>query len=236
MNWSPLEQSFGILMSLFISIKQNFNSILYYEDHLSNESEYFKNSKIPEKSSSQVDTTIIDALRFQFILQVCSFLDEWDKFTGIKTSSEFDEKIRVIKRVVKPAKQAINKFPDLKRFRNEIIAHNYRDKNNEFTFNRINTYHIPNSNGEMYLILYCLKRMLDVLYANFPEESSTAHQLLLEEFKKKPVVNKVLEEDEINKKIEELEQEIDNRIWDIARFDINKAMIDGINSHFKDKK
>jgi hypothetical protein len=230
MNWSPLEQSFGILMSLFISIKQNFNSIIYYEDHLSNDSEYFKNSKIPKKSSSQVDTTIIDALRFQYILQICSFLDEWDKFTGIKTNSEFDEKIRVIKRVVKPAKQAINKFPDLRRFRNEIIAHNYRDKNNEFTFNRINTYHIPNNNGEMYLILYSIKRILDVLYSNFKEESANVYQLLQEEFKGKTSVYEALEEEEIKKIIEELDQEIDSRIWDIPRFDIITAISQATNN------
>ncbi|WP_461640003.1 hypothetical protein [Labilibaculum euxinus] len=227
---SPLEESFCILMLLFISIKQNFESSLYYDNYLSNDSERFSQFDFPEKSSSEVDTTIIDALRFQFLLQVCSFLDEWDDFTGVKAKSEFDERIKIIKTVVKPARKAIKRFKDIKKFRNEIIAHNYRDGNMKYSFHNLAFYNIPNSNGEMYLVLYSLGRMLDVLLTNFPNEYNIAHKLLLQELKKTPISRELMEENEIKKIIEEIENGIDDRIFDIPRFDIVSAVVDGINN------
>lgn len=230
LKWTPLEESIGILVSLYISINQKFYSIIYYEDNLSNDSFNFQQANLPTKDENEIDTAIIDALRFQILLETCSFLEEWDKFTGIKTDSEFATKIRIVKRVVKSAKKAINQFPDIKKFRNEIIAHNYRNKQNEFTLNNIAVYDIPNSISEIFIVVYALERMIGVLTTNFNDEYSNASSIILNEFGQKPKTKRSLTEKEVRSIIDQIEAGIDDKIFDIPRHDIVTSIEKAINS------
>ena len=212
MKWSPLEESIGILMSLYSSLDQKIQSLIYYEDYLTDDSTIFQKSNIPSKEQEPIDTTIVDALRFQFLIEVCSFLDEWDNFTGVKTNSEFESKIKNIKQVVKSARKGIKYFSDIKKFRNEVLAHNYRDSKKEFSLNKIAYYNIPNSISEMALVLYSLKRMLDILIANFPEVYARTHQILLNEFRETPTSREILSEEKIKSIIQEIEDGINDQI------------------------
>ncbi len=230
LKWSALEESIGILISLYSSLDQKILSMIYYEDYLADDSSPFQKSNIPSKGTEPIDATIMDAMRFQFLIEVCSFLDEWDKFTGVRTNSEFDSKIKIIKQGVKSARKGIRYFSDLKNFRNEVLAHNYRDSKKEYSLNKIASYNVPNSISEMALVLYSVKRMLDILITNFPEEYAHAHQILLQEFGSPPVSREILNEEKIMGIIQEIEDGIEDRIFDIPKYDIVTNLAESLNS------
>lgn len=170
---NELEKSLSVLLSLYVMIEQNYDALTYYEDIFSNNSEVFNNLGLPDKKELFVDEAINESLWFQIILKTCSFLEEWDKILGIITETEYKTKIRIIKRVVKPARKAIDNWKGIKSFRNEIIAHNFRNSKGEFKLHEIATYDCPQTNEELLYVVTFLNRMIQVLSFNLPIETQT---------------------------------------------------------------
>lgn len=168
---NELEKSLSILLSLYVMIEQNFDALTYYQDHFSEDSYLRKSMNIPDKKEFMIDEAITESLWFQIILKSCSFIEEWDKFLGTLTETDYKEKIHLIKKIVKPAKKAIEQWSDLKHFRNEIIAHNFRSKKREFKLYSIDSYDCPKTDGELYYLVAFLNRMIRVLSSNLPIET-----------------------------------------------------------------
>lgn len=89
------------------------------------------------------------------IILYCNFLEEYNKFFTVdKIDKKYTDRILNIKKKNKPALKRINKWKDLFDFRNQMVAHNFRIKNQSFfsdDFTKVE-YEIPNTNSEKNLI------------------------------------------------------------------------------------
>lgn len=142
-----------------------FNTvILTYRDN----EEYLNKVKLPGFYSDAPFTKAVSGFlqNYQIII-ICSLLDEFDKqFIPLKYP-EHSEKILKVKEITKPIKKRINKWKDLKNYRNYILAHNLREKDISIFSEKYTkkTYKIPYSNSEHYLL-----GELAILIINFTTE------------------------------------------------------------------
>ena len=72
------------------------------------------------------------SLTYYLILESVSFLEEFNKHLYHIVEPHHKEQIKKLKKVTSPIITQIHKWGDLKKFRNEIIAHPWRDKNLNF--------------------------------------------------------------------------------------------------------
>jgi hypothetical protein len=89
--------------------------------------EYFTILKAEHQNKSSV---VYAAVSGQVLLQACSFKEEWRTFLGLQ-----EEKVRIAK--VRSKAQSfgkrINQWTDLEKLRNTFIAHNFRDKSDNYS-------------------------------------------------------------------------------------------------------
>lgn len=165
---TDLKSSLKVLVILYVMIKQDFDALLYYEDNIS-EDIIDRNVVLIAPKDKILDTTIVDSLRFSIVLKACSFLEEWDQFLGVRNEPEIIERLMIVKKTVVKARRAINYWKDLKGFRNEIIAHNFRGKDNEVRIDMLGKYDCPQTITELYFLIAFLNRMINVLAGCFKE-------------------------------------------------------------------
>ena len=144
-------ESFKTIVHLGTHI-QFFNTVIYsYRDN----EDYINQIKLPGfYENAPFSKAVSGFLQNYSIIIICSFLDELDKeFTPIK-HPDYAERILKVKNIIKPIRKRINKWTDLKNFRNYILAHNLREKDlSIFSEDYIKkTYKIPFSNSEHYLL------------------------------------------------------------------------------------
>lgn len=215
-KFNKVEESIYTLLSLSILIVQAFESLIGEEDILNSD------FKLEEYTFHDLVTdTIHEALVYQILLKGCSFLDEWNTIFGVKTESNYRDKIIAVKTIAKPAYRCITSWKHLRDFRNHYIAHNHRDKSGTNVFLNPKAYHSPQSNGEIYLFVYCIKRMTDVVYYFFEEE-------VVKSLKNKPPGKKTKGQKFLSKKqIKATLKDIDGEISSsIMRTRIMGAIID----------
>src|SRR5688572_19628185 len=163
--FNKTEESVYTLCSLGVLIIQALQSLTDDEDILNSDFD----SAAPT-FKDLVHDTIHEALVYQILLKSCSFLDEWNKVFGVKTEPKDKDKILIVKKVAKAPYKCISSWSQLRNFRNEMIAHNHRDKDGKNVFIQGHSYNSPQSNGEIYLLVFCIKRMVDVIYSFFKNE------------------------------------------------------------------
>jgi hypothetical protein len=164
-KFNKTEESIFTLLSLAILIVQAFESLTGKEDVLNSEFNLAKPT-----FHDLVTDTIHEALVYQILLKGCAFLDEWNTIFGVKTENRDREKILSTKQIAKPAYKCIVNWKQLKDFRNHFIAHNHRDKSGANVYLHPKTYNSPQSNGEIYLFVFCINKMTDVVNYFFEKE------------------------------------------------------------------
>lgn len=233
MSKTSLKSSIKVLLTLHVMLDQDYQALVYYSENIEEDSLDRTKNNIPLKDEI-IDSTIIDSLWFQIIIKSCSFIDEWDRFLGVKNESEHIERLRLIKSVASPARKAINFWKELKKFRNEITAHNFRDKQNVVKIDDIGNYDCPQNLRELSFLIAFISRMINILCKNFEEEIPEIIYSFSE------VVNSTVNSKEANlksnKKLEELkilltqvDENISERIWNIPRYDLRNRSFKDIN-------
>ncbi|NGP89190.1 hypothetical protein [Fodinibius halophilus] len=154
-----------------VNIQQTFNSLSYYTAFIEENEVIIKGRDIPSREP-HMDSAVLDSLWFQIILDSCSFLDEWDSILGVKTEKKFRNRILKVKKTAAVASRAVRSWKDLRDFRNEVIAHNFRDKTYNFTFDRMAHYDCPQSHDELWYLVNFIDRMANVLANEFPKKSA----------------------------------------------------------------
>ncbi|BFP43236.1 hypothetical protein FGF1_40810 [Flavobacteriaceae bacterium GF1] len=222
-------------------VNQDYEALEYYSDNL--HESILDRSKVSIADKDEIiDSTIIDSLWFQIILKSCSFLDEWDKFLGVKNEPEYKERLLLIKKIVAPAKKAVNIWSDMRRFRNQIIAHNFRDKNFSVTLDNMGDYDCPNTRGEIYFLISFLNRMINVLQANFSSEipdivnDSYSNVMRQKENSENHQLEKTKRLKILEQKLQEVDNSIANNIWAIPRNDIRQSVYKALNKKSEDYK
>jgi hypothetical protein len=106
------------------------------------------------------------------ILYTNSFVAEWDNYLVQTTSEEYKETVIKYKKIANPAIERIKKWTGIKTFRNTVLAHNFRDKNNEpvFLFENTNKLIIPDHISELYLLKMCIQAASDIISKPFKKE------------------------------------------------------------------
>ena len=165
-------------------LKQDLEALIYYDENLS-EARLNRNTSKLSLKSEIIDFSITESLWFQIIIKICSFLEEWDNFLGVKNEPEFKHKILYIKRATLPARKVTNLWKDLRKFRNEITAHNFRDKNFKVKIDKMHEYDCPQTIDELIIFINMLKLKTDILLNEFPEYK----QMVISDAKKYLKVN-----------------------------------------------
>ena len=126
------------------------------------------------------------------IINACSFMEEYHKEFGVKTETEFKEKINMIKKIATPYTKNISKWSGLNGYRN-VIAHTLRDKQGQFVFldpDIENKYNTPNNPYEWLLLRNCmieLKNILNIEFKKELEEARNEIKTVEYNFKKEPI-------------------------------------------------
>jgi hypothetical protein len=104
------------------------------------------------------------------IIKACSFLDEYNKGLAPLNYPEYSDRIKLIKTILKPATKRINKWSDLRNYRNDIIAHNLK-KGTDYILNDNNKveYNIPHTDNEMFLLCELIFMMTREIHNQFLE-------------------------------------------------------------------
>src|SRR6185312_9433572 len=109
------------------------------------------------KHDQKHDDVLLNSTGSLLIIQTVSFLDEYNHH--LKSLDE-DEKavVLMIKKSLKPAVDEINKWKDLRKFRNIALAHNLRNvKTNESIFNDgFYIYDIPKTGADLLVLYQCV--------------------------------------------------------------------------------
>lgn len=171
------EESIFTLASLYTLIHQAFESLFGVEDILNSEFDIENNN-----FHDMVNDTIHEALIYQILLKTSSFMDEWSNIFGVRTESDDQNKIITVKKIAKPAIKHINSWRGLREYRNQFIAHNFRNNEGQNVFLNKIQYHVPNSNGEIYLLVLALEKAINTVALFFPETMSKIIRVLPDKF------------------------------------------------------
>jgi hypothetical protein len=197
-------------------IQQALESIYGKEEILNSEFDSENNS-----FHNLMTDTIHEALNYQILLKTCAFLDEWNKIFGVATEEKDCEKIKTAKRLAKPAIKQIVSWKQLNDFRNEAIAHNHREQKSGKNIYIISKgYHFPDTDSEIFLMVFCIKKAMDVVSVFFKPEMQNVIANL--KFRKAPARQKRLSGAYIKRSIKEINSAIDNPVF---RY-LNETIVD----------
>ena len=122
------------------------------------------------------DSVIFTTLMDMNIIDACSFLDEYHEYFGVTTEKTYLPKIIEIKQICKPFIKQINKWKDLKKYRNTFSAHNLRNKKHENIYRSRIDHIAPRKIHEMELLCGCIQLITYIIKSEFEVEFVTAKQ------------------------------------------------------------
>jgi hypothetical protein len=110
------------------------------------------------------------------IIQCCSFIDELEQELNPKKFPLFRKRIILFKKICKPALNRIRKWKDLKNYRNNLIAHNFRINGKSiFSYKNKVEYSIPNTPDEYKLLADLVFLMACQIVLFFPREMNSTN-------------------------------------------------------------
>ncbi len=105
------------------------------------------------------------------IIMFSSFLDEYANFNSHKLGKEMEDRIEYVRKLNKPGVKRINKWKDIKSFRNHLAAHNFKINGKSFFSDEVKylEYKIPNTISEKKLFLLITELICLNIRDEFPE-------------------------------------------------------------------
>lgn len=105
------------------------------------------------------------------IIMFSSFLDEYANFNKHKLGKELEDRIENVRNLNKPGIRRINKWKDIKNFRNHLAAHNFKINGKSFFSDEVKDleYKIPNTISEKKLFLLITELICLNIRDEFPE-------------------------------------------------------------------
>ncbi len=113
---------------------------------------------IGDKINGNEKMTIRYSVQWNVMITTISLLDELDKYLfqhrySNFTDRETKEKIGSYKYIIEPILISIKKWTDFKKFRNNVLAHNFRSQSNDFRSvhlnNELHNYNAPESTVDL---------------------------------------------------------------------------------------
>jgi hypothetical protein len=140
------------------------------------------------------------------ILEATTFLDEYNSHFFCSVLQTEKQRVKEFKRIVQPIINKINRWKDLKRFRNQIIAHNWRDKKGVFVIPDLNEFNIPRSRFEGVLLIDYLNYVWNLIQAEFQND---VNETFVHIASKIPKEKMVADYSNLNEELIEMAKEID---------------------------
>lgn len=116
------------------------------------------------------DKTHYIVLYNTILMNICSYLEEYNKNFSTACEPEYKSRILEIKKIAKPAYKEICKWKDLKVYRNNMIAHNFRIDGKDFSFKLLGQYNAPRTYRDIVLLRKHLNMINSIIQAEFDYE------------------------------------------------------------------
>ena len=131
-----------------------------------------QNDWIPKEMS--LYQTLYNAI----LMNTCSYLDEYNKIFSIHAEQEFHNRIKTVKKITKPAMKKINEWEDLRAYRNQMVAHNFRIVGNDFSFKKLGQYKAPRTYLDIVMLRKHLMMIHGIISAEFASELQNVNSFL----------------------------------------------------------
>ena len=115
------------------------------------------------------ETSHYQTLYNTILMHTCSYQDEYNKNFLSNAEPEFQSRIKAVKKIAKPAFKKLNEWSDLRSYRNQMIAHNFRIDGNDFSFTKLGQYVAPRT----YLDIVMLRKHLMMIHGIISAEFNT---------------------------------------------------------------
>lgn len=158
-----IKESLNILAQLATQIdylKENWLTLFKNQEYMKQLklAGYYHNQTFVETTSGIIQNMII--------IKANAFLDEYNQEFNVSKFPEYKDQILRIKRICKPIMRVINKWSDIKSYRNEILGHNLR-KDGESLFLSKTNYKIPFTNYDHLALCELIFMIADQLKYEF---------------------------------------------------------------------
>jgi hypothetical protein len=152
--------------SLFI-IRQNIDSIYYLVEVIRDNG--FHQKKDEDYTDKELNLYV--SLFYHIILNTVSVLDEYNENFYQLVEPEYKERVMTIRKILKPVLKRLNGWTDLKRVRNELIAHPKRTMTSkDFSMKHLWSYKAPRYYFDLEILLKYLGTIDAIIATEFQNE------------------------------------------------------------------
>jgi hypothetical protein len=157
------------------------------------------------------------SIQWNVLLITNSLFDELKKylFSYVPEDIVTGQKITDYKHMVGPAIDEISSWPDIRRFRNNVLAHNFRDDNDNFRSvhlsNRLEKYDVPSTTIDLIVLFKLLDVITKIAAEIFRDEYNEA-LAIVDRFEKKERIPQTMKEEfaKANLVLKEMQNRIDD--------------------------
>ena len=111
------------------------------------------------------------------LILISSFIDEWERVEGMGNNLQIRETLKD----ASPAIDQIRKWKGLKKIRNQLLAHSYRDNNGDFipAWESFSKYSAPTNYAEAFLSGNCAIKAIYILQMNHKDQLEKTNDYVL---------------------------------------------------------
>jgi hypothetical protein len=115
------------------------------------------------------------------LLEICSFLEEYTKHLHKRSEDQFKGRIEEFKNAAQPIMDEIDKWKDLRNYRNEMIAHPWRirRKDYEFSYPYLLTYDVPKSYTQLQYCRFYIGIIVNLMELEFKDELALMYPYIM---------------------------------------------------------
>lgn len=170
---TPLDESIHILNVIY-------NNIIRYHRALCSLPDY------------HVDPNIVSTINTMSFENGCVLVTSYfDEYHGHFTRLLNEREKKYINPYFKRIKKVLNLFPDIKDFRNQVVAHNLRVKSKSIPTNKsLNSFIVPQTIIEFSLVIECIKYITTIINRMFPSAMEKVVMHVSDTAKKSDVILK----------------------------------------------
>jgi len=163
-----LNETFATLLHLSTQLKFILNvNYLYAENH-----EYLNKVNILGHSENvSFPKAVSGTLQNYSVIIACSYIEEYNRYFIPGAQRVEGARIKKVRKALTPVFKRIDQWRDLKKYRNHILAHNFRIKGASIFSKNFNkaTWIVPFSNSEHYLLCELLLVSVRVIFTEFED-------------------------------------------------------------------
>ena len=134
-------------------------------------------SNLSDKPDRVSDPFLLFTLQNYLLILLCSFLDEWRRFSSFAKN---DARVIQANKIVKPAMDRFQRWPHLHKIRSGMLAHSPNNSGEMiFPWEAFAKYRCPTTLEEILLLAFCSLMAVDHVKDRFAEDQAEAEKEIL---------------------------------------------------------